>query len=119
MMKNLLTHCKIQRRKLNKFHKKCKNWNISVLNSTVSETSTNKYQREYQTFISSLWILPISNQLINGLCSSTLIYSKEPLRNQSLVKKTDVKISSINSKYSFMNHFAEVYWKKINLFSRS
>lgn len=108
MMKNSLTHYKIQRKKLNKFQKKCKNSNISVLNLMASETSINKYQREYQTFISSLWISPTLSQLINGHYSSTLTYLKELSRNQFLEKKIDARISSTNSKYFSMNPCVEV-----------
>lgn len=108
MMKNLLTHCKIRRKKLNKFQKKCKNSNISVLNLMVSETSINKYQREYPTFISSLWISPTLSQLINGHYSSTLTYLKELSRNRFLEKKIDARISSTNSKYFSMNPCVEV-----------
>lgn len=119
MTKNLSIPYKIQRNRLKKFHKRCKNFNISVLSSMESETFTNKYQREFQISILSLWILLTLNQLINGHYNSTLTYSKEPLKNQFLEKKIDAKILSINSKFCSINHCVEVCWKRISLFSHS
>lgn len=119
MMKSSSIHFRTQRNKQNKFLKRWKNLNISVFNLTISETSIRKCRREFPIFISSLWILQILSQHINGHCNSMLICSKEPLRRPFLAKKIDAKTSSTCSKSFSMNLFADPCYKKINLFSHS
>ncbi len=113
MMKNLSTLQKIQKNKLQKFHKRWKDYNILELNSILLEISINKFQKECPIFILLLLILQILNLLINGPFSFILIFIKELLKKLFLESKIVVKTSLINSSFFSMNHYVEVFLKRI------
>ena len=114
MMKTLQKHYRILRNSLKKELKRCKSFNISKHNSKPSETSTKMFQKEFLTCISLLSSQPTLSLLTNGLFNSTSTSIKDQLRNLYPESKIDAKTSQKNSKSTSMNHFVEVYSKKIN-----
>ena len=115
MIKNLLIHQKIQRNKHKKFHKRWKDYNILELNLILLETSINKSQKEFLLFTLLFLILQIFNPPINGLFNSILIFIQELSKKLFQENKIVVKILLINSSIFSINHYVEVFLKKIRL----